>query len=144
MSSSNPAKARQGKSSQLAHTTHGKKKPRHITPEPMGMILRRQNELMEEVEFRASLGVPQYVPPPLTAKRVQGIVSAAKEHAEADPSDPFAYRRSLTHMVRGLADYNEVGKDARHVLRVREYARTHKAQQDVLPEGHGVEVAKAA
>lgn len=53
---------------------------------------------------------------------------AAKRHADANKSDPFAYGRMLTHLRLGLAELQEVEADARAlVLHGNTAAATSKA-----------------
>jgi hypothetical protein len=44
---------------------------------------------------------------------------AAALYAEANPSDPFAYRRMRTHLERGLDDATKVFEDALRTVNVR-------------------------
>ena len=40
------------------------------------------------------------------------LIDAAKRYAASDPSDPFAYRRALTHLQNGVASYSNTNGQA--------------------------------
>lgn len=53
---------------------------------------------------------------------------AAALHAEANPSDPFAYRRMRTHLERGYDNPQAVYEDSLRAVNVRTMARQGKAR----------------
>jgi len=77
----------------------------------MGLIRSREADILALKPFR----VPQRNPAHVT--------EAAKLHSTWNTSDPYAYGRIMTYMQRGIADPDEVARDARHALRVQELAR---------------------
>ena len=44
---------------------------------------------------------------------------AARLHAEANRTDPFAYQRALLHMEKGIAYVADIAADARRQLEAR-------------------------
>lgn len=56
---------------------------------------------------------------------------SAKLYALADPSDPFAYARAMTHLGNGVAEYaNAQGQEAY-------YSAVEGSEARVLPDGTG-------
>ena len=53
---------------------------------------------------------------------------AARLHAEANPTDPFAYGRMILHLEKGLEDAKQVKEDALKAINIRTMAR--KAQEE--------------
>jgi len=53
-----------------------------------------------------------YRPPILTNTTIDHIEKAARLHAAAHHSDPFAYGRVKLHIRRGLADFSTTRNDA--------------------------------
>ncbi len=45
--------------------------------------------------------------------RLRRARAAAAAYAWSDRSDPFAYRRALSHMLQGVAGPNHYGRNAR-------------------------------
>jgi hypothetical protein len=53
---------------------------------------------------------------------------AVELHAEANPSDPFAYQRMHLHLSLGLDDPRKVTEEALRQINVRTMARKAKEQ----------------
>lgn len=47
----------------------------------------------------------------LIANRTQVMELAARRYAAADRTDPFAYRRAVTHIKNGVAQFSTTDKD---------------------------------
>lgn len=63
------------------------------------------------------------------------MIEAAKRYAASDPSDPFAYRRALTHLRTGVATYdNAHGQAAYYDAELH-----HEARSITMPNGQVLE-----
>lgn len=90
------------------------KSERPQVPQPMGLILSRQEAIINQPEYRQPWVEPQ------------AIHDAAKAWAEWDNADPFAYSRKTLHMRQGF----ELVSDVRHDAMSKLNARRAQAMED--------------
>ena len=65
----------------------------------------------------------------------QEMTEAAKRYAASDPSDPFAFRRAMTHLANGVASYgSKDGKPAYYDAELY-----HEPRAIIMPNGQKLE-----
>jgi hypothetical protein len=50
----------------------------------------------------------------VTVKNLEHLQRVARAHAKANRTDPFAYRRMLTHLLNGIEEAGPVLASAKH------------------------------
>ena len=84
---------------------------------------KNDSELLKLLNQRAAWNLPRFRKPLWNGKDIQAIDAAEKLHAEADPSNPYAYQRMKMHLLRGLDSAVDVAESARLALGARASAR---------------------
>lgn len=85
-----------------------------MVPEPMGIIMERQQTILNLPPFRHPT-----VNEPNTRR-------AAIAYAACHESDPFAYARSKLHMMQGLELVSDIQKHADQCLRIKELRKRQR------------------
>lgn len=88
-----------------------KAKQKTPVPEPMGIIMERQEEVLRLPPYRA----PNYEP--------GRIEQAARAHGQAHESDPFAFARMALYLRKGYELPSTILKEAKTRIHVRELER---------------------
>lgn len=83
--------------------------------EPLGIILSRQQEI---------LNLPPFRHPTVNAENAR---RAAIAFAACHESDPFAYSRAKLHMMQGLELVSDIQKYADQCLRIKELRRRQRS-----------------
>ena len=87
-----------------------------------------ESPLLKLLNQRKSWEGPPHHRPVLTAQYRNSMMQAARQHARAFNSDPFALQRALLYISQGYDLPSDMNNDATNIIKRREY-ETHGMAQ---------------